>query len=550
MGSAPNSTASPPCIKQSALAALLLVGLVLGTFGQTVRWGWVNLDDDINVTANPHMNPVTLAGIGRLWAVPYQNLYVPLAYTLFACEAQASRLLCGGEASLPPDARLFHAVSVALHAVNVLLVWRLLHRLTPVDVWPATAGAALFAIHPLQVESVSWMSEQRGLLSATCSLAAMVLHLGGGQMQPWTGRWWARHVAAIGLFGLALLAKPQAVTVPLFLFLLDSGGMGRPLRAVVIELVPWFVLTGLVSVITTLLQPAVFTEYVAPWLRPVVAGDALVFYTAKLLWPVNLCIDYGRTPHVVLASVPACAAALAAWLALAVALLLPGLGKWRLAPSLSVVALLPVLGFAPFLFQDFSTVADRYFYVAMLGPSLAVTWLCAWSLERPSRRAAVAATAVLVVLCACGSFRQAGVWRSSITLCEHAIRVNPKTFLGSSNLGAALIDAGKPGEAIDFLRQAVRVGPRHVNAHLSLAIALDQVERLDEAALFYGNVLTLYPRHAEAHNYLGVIHARQGRVTKAAEHFRAAVTFKPGYRDAQLNLDRAKKVLDASLNLR
>lgn len=549
MGCAPKSTASS-CMKQPALAALVLVGLVLGAFGQTVRWGWVNLDDDINVTANPHMNPVTLAGIGTLWAAPYQNLYVPLAYTLFACESQASRLLFGGEASLPPDARLFHAVSIVLHAVNVLLAWRLLHRLVPGDIWPATAGAALFAIHPLQVESVAWISEQRGLLAATCSLAAMGLHLGGERMERGTGRGRLRHAAALGLFGLALLAKPQAVTVPLLLLLLDVVGRGRPLRAVVIELVPWFVLAGLVSFVTKLLQPAVYTDSVAPWLRPLVAGDALLFYGSKLLWPFHLCIDYGRTPHVVLASVPACVAALAAWLVVSVAVLLPGLGRWRLAPALSVVALLPVLGFAHFLFQDFSTVADRYFYVAMLGPSLAVTWLCAWSLERPSRRAVSAAMAVILVLCVWGSFLQARVWRSSLTLCEHAVRVEPRTFLGNCNLGAALIDAGKPGEAIDFLRRAVSRGPDHPDAHLSLAIALDQVNRLDEAAKFYGNVLTLYPQHAEAHNYLGVIHARQGRVAQAAKHFRAAVTIKPAYRDAQRNLDRAEAILTGSPSAR
>jgi hypothetical protein len=543
---APDGTASATGWRRQVLAALLLVGLVLGTFGQTVGHGWVNLDDDIHVTANPSLNPVTLAGLRRLWAAPYQNLYAPLAYTLFACETQASRSWFGGDATAPPDARLFHAVSVVLHAANVLLVWRLLHRLSPGDIWPATAGAALFAIHPLQVESVGWISEQRGLLAATCSLAAMGLHLGGEQMERGTGRGRLRHVAALGLFGLALLAKPQAVTVPLLLLLLDVVGRGRPLRPVAIELLPWFVLAGVVSFVTKLLQPAVYTDYVAPWLRPLVAGDALLFYGSKLLWPLHLCIDYARTPQVVLASVPACVAALAAWLAVAVALLLPRLGRWRLVPALSVVSLLPVLGFTPFLFQDFSTVADRYLYVAMLGPSLALTWGYAWTLERPSQRAVSAAMAVILVLCAWGSFLQARVWRSSLTLCEHAVRVEPKTFLGNCNLGAALIDAGKPGEAIDFLRRAVSIGPDHPDAHLSLAIALDQVNRLDEAAKFYGNVLMLYPQHAEAHNYLGVIHARQGRVAQAAQHFRAAVTIKPAYHDAQRNLDRAEAIVTGS----
>jgi protein O-mannosyl-transferase len=148
-------------LRRAAAVALIgtligtLIGAVLVTFGGTVGGQWLNLDDDVHVTANPHLNPVTGASLRRLWSAAYEDLSIPLAYTLFAAETQASRLLAGGDATAPPDPRLFHAVSLALHAANVLLVWSLLQRLAPGGIWPVMAGALLFAVHPLQVETVA-----------------------------------------------------------------------------------------------------------------------------------------------------------------------------------------------------------------------------------------------------------------------------------------------------------------------------------------------------------------------------------------------------------
>jgi hypothetical protein len=533
-------------LRRVAAVALIgtLIGAVLVTFGGTVGGQWLNLDDDVHVTANPHLNPVTGASLRRLWSAAYEDLYIPLAYTLFAAETQASRLLAGGKETTPPDPWLFHAVSLALHAANVLLVWSLLQRLVPGGIWPAMAGALLFAVHPLQVESVAWISEQRGLLSATCSLAALALHLAAGRSVRGSGRWWTQTVAAALLFGLALLAKPQAVAMPLVAWLLEVFGTGRPARVVARDLLPWFLLAGLATLVVGSLQRADRTASVAAWLRPIVAGDAVAFYVAKLVAPFGLCIDYGRTPQAVLAQTTACALAVVAWLVLAAIWLVPRLRSARLPAAVSVAALLPVLGFAPFLFQNISTVADRYCYLAMLGPALAATWLTAWALERRSRRPVILATVAVLAVLAATSFVQARTWRNSITLARHAIGVNPASLLGNCNLGAAFLDDDDPRQAVGWLRRAVAASPRHVNANLNLGMALDKLGQLDEAASSYEVVLSLRPAHAEAHNYLGVLHARRGRVAKAAEHFRAAVATKPGYRDARLNLERANRVLE------
>lgn len=535
-------------VTQRWMPAIAIAALVIAVFGQTVSFGWVNLDDDVHVTKNPHLNPVTVKSLRRLWGDAYENLYVPAAYTLFAGEVEASRLICGRREGAAPDPRLFHGVSVALHAVNVLLVWWLLVQATRGGRWPAAVGAALFAIHPLQVESVAWISEQRGLLSASFSLGALVLHVLGGSGARRPAERMAFAAAATACFGMALLSKPQAVAVPLIALLLDVWLFCRPPRAVVLSLLGWFLVAAAAAIVTSGLQPADEEVFVPVWQRPLVAGDALAFYASKLAFPFGLCIDYGRTPRFVLAQPAACAAAIAAWIGLAGIACLPPLRRWRLPVAVFILALAPVLGVVPFLFQAFSTVADRYAYLALLGPAIALasasqTWMAA-----PQRRLPLAATCLGLAMCAGVSIRQAGHWRDAIALNEHALQVNPGSFLGTCNLGAALMDAALDDAdilptALPWLERAVAARPGHRSANLGMGMALDKLGRWDEAVPFYEAVLARWPMHAEANNYRGVIHARQGRVDLAAEHFERALAVKPGYRDAAKNLDRARRIL-------
>lgn len=527
------------------MPAIALALLVIGVVGQTVSFGWVNLDDDVNVTKNPYLNPVTASGLRQLWTGTYEDLYVPVAYTLFAAETVASRLFLGDKPGEPPDPRLFHAVSVGLHLANVLLVWSLLVRLTNARRWAAAIGAALFAVHPLQVESVAWISEQRGLLSALFALAALRLHVAGSEMPPRSALAWCMATAAATCYGVALLAKPQVVLLPVIAFLLDVWRLGRSPRAAIASLAPWLVLATGAAWIVQRLQAVDRVAFVSPWLRPLVAADALRWYASKLVWPMDLCIDYSRTPAAVLADRMACALAATGVIAVLILALASRLRGWRLPGGISLAALGPVLGIVPFLFQGYSTVADRYAYIAMFGPAIALADAArAWA-ENGLRRPIVACCGALLLLAALSGL-QTRHWRSDIALNEHTLQVNPESFLGACNLGAAFIDAGRLPEATTWLARAVMARPGHVNANFSLGIALDKLGRSEEAASCYEAVLSLRPSHAEAHNYLGVICARRGQVAEAANHFRQAVAAKPGYGDAQHNLDRAERLLSGA----
>ena len=527
----------------------MLIGLVFCVFGQTVGYDWVNVDDPIHVLENPLLHPITGASLRQLWTTAYASLYVPAAYTLFAGEVVASQLVFGGTVDSPLNPHVFHAVSVALHAINVLLVWKLLAQLNQHKPRPAAFGAALFAIHPLQVESVAWISEQRGLLSSTFSLAALVLHVRGAraERQP-VERWWFAAVATV-CFGVALLAKPQAVAVAIVAFLIDVCLLRAAVWTAGLKVLPWFLLAGIVAVVTRGLQTGVDGEGVIPlWQRPIIVGDSLFFYASKLLLPVDLCIDYGRTPRTVVIQPMAWVAAIAVWIGLAGIASLPQLQRCRLPVSLFVITLLPVLGFVPFLFQSFSTVADRYAYMALLGPALALARIEGASM--PGRRLPVIVGCLSLVLLAGLSFKQAWNWRDAVALNERALQVNPESFLGACNLGSALINAAIADPnmlpmALPWLKMAVEARPADVTANLTMGIALEKLGRLDEATWFYETVLLQRPMHAEANNYLGVIHARQGRVTRATEYFRRALLENPEYREAVQNLHRAYELLEA-----
>jgi hypothetical protein len=518
----------------------VLVLAIGAVFGQAVSFGWVNLDDSLHVTENPLLHPVQVRSLIRIWTAPYENLYIPVAYTAFAGEAIASRAMHGAG---PLDARVFHAFGVLLHVANTLLVWQFLRRATPSTVWAPAVGAALFAVHPLQVESVAWISEQRGLLASAFALSSlMLLWERRPTKEPRGGRTF-RVAAALALFAAGLLAKPQVVTLPLMLLVLDYCVTHRSWRSALRDSAPFFVVAVLGSLLTASLQPVDGMVQRGLWTSPIVAGDALFFYTRQLLWPFRLCCDYGRTPAVVVESWASWGFALAAWSLVIAACSSPRWAGCRAPVLLGLVALLPVLGFVPFVFQAYSTVADRYCYLAMIGPALAVTWLIRFAGLRYKPLTMGVCVGVILVLLGIGSFLQVRSWQDSRSLNAHALAVNPRSFLGACNMGSALLDAQDPAAAVPFLTSAVAVGPQFVNAHLNLGIALDQIGRMEEAAECYENVLLLNGRHAEAHNFLGVIHARKGRLEVAASHFRAAVESRPDYADARRNLERAKRVL-------
>jgi tetratricopeptide (TPR) repeat protein len=522
---------------------VVLIAATILVFGQCATFGWTNWDDQLHVTENPKFQPTAFSHLFDFWREPFERLYIPLTYMLFAVETWLGRLLVAAEPVAVPPASVFHVTSIALHIGCVLLVWRLLTALVARP-WPATAGAVLFAIHPLQVESVAWISEQRGLLAGLFSFAALYC------------RWWALQsdegrrrrlsAAAFLMMVAAVLSKPSAMTLPLLAGAIDLLALKAPWRRVVHELAPWFALSLIVAAGTKFLQPdAIVADRPSLWLRPFIAGDALAFYAMKLFVPLNLGIDHGRTPAFVLSDSLACAVALGMLAALGLAFGIFAWRAWRLPVTLFVAPLLPVLGLVPFSFQHVSTVAERYAYVAMLGPSLGLAMLVS-QIARAGRYAEITKGTIVAGLSALGaaSVVQAGSWRDCETLYGQAIRANPISHHARNNLGTALLDAGRLDRAAEYLQQSVARKPDFAKSRFNLATCLHRLGRRQAAFEHYEAALGLDPAHADAHNNLGILFAEEGRMREAIHHFQSAIAIREYFPDAQRNLYKAMQSLE------
>lgn len=516
---------------------LVLSIAVLGVFGRAAGFPFVVWDDNIHVYDNPHLNPVTSATLPYFWTHAYKDLYIPVTYTLWTVLASMARLgspitLAGSTVAL--NAGAFHALNIGLHLVNTLLVFRILRRFVKRE-WAAAAGAALFALHPVQVEPVAWVSELKGVLSTSFALASMRAYIAAVDSGAWStarGRW--VYSAAMALFCLALLAKPSTVVVPLIVMAVDYGLMRRPLRSTFAMSAPWLALAAAMVLVTRHVQPVSNAMAVAAASRLIVAGDTVAFYLTKLVAPFRLGIDYGRPPHWALTHPSFGMAGLLVLLGASIVL-------WRIKrPALSVAgiifiaAILPVLGLVPFQFQAYSTVADRYLYLALLGPALVL----AKALDIRHNRAFAAVAGSVLIGFAALSYRQLSTWSSTDALLAQELRVNPNSFVSYTTLGRLAETSGDLDAAEVDYRNAVRLNPSSATARNNLGELLvrqwqrdgrppGEIGLVQEASTHLETAVRLVPGYGTAHGNLGGAYFYLGRFSDAAAEYRKVLATDP-----------------------
>ncbi len=448
----------------------------------------------------------------------------------------------------------------------IKLVWLRLLLL-----WRIRLGAAAFTLHPLQAEPVAWVSGLRDMLSGLATTAALWQYVAFARA-PDRRKAAVRYALATTLFVCAVLSKPSAVVLPILAALLDRGVLGRAPSRCAKSLAPWFALAVAFGLATRMSQDATHIRALMPaWSRPLVALDSLAFYLYKLVWPRVLSPDYGRAPDLALAR----GWLYWTWLAPAATALAIGLSPGRRISAVCALffaaAPLPVLGLVPFIHQDLSTVADRYVYMSLLGPALAL----AWGLRAARRRLWWAAAMLLVAVLGARSRLQAAIWRDTGTLFGHIVAHNPDSGIAHGNLANFLADHGalkdaefhyrealrlRPGEgmplnnlgnhlarqgrtqeAIVYYEQALRDGlPGNVaDAHNALGVVLSGLGRTAEAERHYDAALALAPDRERVHANLGRLLADQGRYDQAVAHYRWALRLRPDFPQARLDLGRA-----------
>ncbi|HEY4988216.1 MAG TPA: tetratricopeptide repeat protein, partial [Opitutaceae bacterium] len=505
-------------------AALLLAIAIFAAYQRVWNAGFI-WDDDAHVT-QPGLR--SLRGLWRIWSEPgATQQYYPLLSTAFWIEHRL-----WGDAALG-----YHGVNVALHAGAAFLLYRVLVRLA---VPGALFGAALFAVHPVCVESVAWISEQKNTLSAVFYLSAALAYFHfDRERRPWS------YALATGLFGLALLSKTVTATLPAALLVVLWWKQGRlSFRNDVLPLMPWLAMGAGAGAMTTWMEGShVGASSAATGLdavgRVLVAGRAPWFYVGKLLWPVNLTFVYPRwnlDPHAVGQCLfPAAALAMlgALWAA-------RGRSRAPLAVGLLYVGtLFPALGFINLFPFIYSFVADHFQYLAaaiLLSGLAAVLTLVSRSLPRGARAAAaLGAVVALSVL----TWRQCRMYQDAETLWTATLARNPSCWMAYNNLAAEQLEKGRIAEAMANIHIGLELAPRNVEAHVTLGDALKGTGRWDEALAEYHRALEIEAHSVVAHVNLGAALLSMGRANEAASHFQAALETKPDLGTAHTDLGDA-----------
>ena len=510
--------------RRRAMGGLAITGLVCASYYPALWGGFVW--DDVIFSEEPVIH--ALSGLWSIWASPAdirnEGHYWPLVYTTFWLEHKLWGLAAPG----------YHAVNVALHAVNSLLVWHLAGRLAVPGAWLL---GAVFAVHPLHVESVAWIIERKDLLSALFYLGAVLAWLRFDE----TARAGA-YAAALGLFVAAMLSKSIAVTLPAALLVLAWWRRGT-LRAGDLVRVAPFLAVGLGIAWADYLyyasRESVDLGYSLAE-RALVAARALWFYAGKLAWPADLAVIYPLW-RIDVGSVLAWGFLLAA-AALAGALwfLRARLGRGPLAGALFFAATLaPVLGFVDYGYMQFSLVADRFQYLAGLGLlAVAVAAGCAGAGRLPPFGRAVAGVVAAAVLAGLATltWRQSGVYRDEIALFGHIVALNPVARDAHLNLGSALLEAGRVEDGLAASLIAAEQRPDTAGPLANLGRAYLAQRRFDEAEATLERAIELEPRNLTALQNLAESHRRRNRVDQAEAGYRAVLEIDGDYALAHAGL--------------
>jgi protein O-mannosyl-transferase len=505
------------------LGGAALVALTVLAYLPALRAGFV-WDDDLHVTQNEALR--TWHGLADIWFRPGTILqYYPLTHTAWWVQYHLWGLAPVG----------YHLVNVLLHVASVLVLWLVLGRLGIPGAWPA---AAVFALHPVHVESVAWVTELKNVQSGFFYLVALLAFLRWAL--PGEGRR-GDYALSLVLFLCAVLSKSVAGTLPAAIALV-LWWKGRLTRREIVALVPFGVVSAAAAVMTAWMERhyvgAIGEEWaLSPAEHGLVAGRALWFYAAKLAWPSDLAFVYPRwtlDPH--------------AWwqwlfpLAAVVALiglvtLRRRLGRGPLATALYfVVTLVPALGFVDLYPMRYSFVADHFQYLASIGPIVLVVAAGAAIVERILPAARTPLAAVLLATLGVLVWRQAGVYTTPETLWRATLVRNPSAWMVHNNLGLVLQAEGRVDEAAEHYREAVRLRPSYPEALYNLGNVLAAGGRLAEAEARYEQAVGLDDGFAAAHNNLGNVLLMQGKVEEGIAHYRRALEINPRYSDARDNL--------------
>jgi tetratricopeptide (TPR) repeat protein len=528
--------------RRAFVFALVLAAVTIFAYRPAWNGGFL-WDDDVYITNNELLTAPD--GLRRIWfSLDSPSQYFPLVYTTFRVEHAIWGL----------DPTRYHWVNLLLHVANALLVWLVLARLKVPGAWLA---GAIFALHPVQVESVAWITERKNVLMGFFFLLALLAWI--AFIDGRTKRSWLFYGLALILYLLALSAKTTACTLPAALFLILWLQRTPISWKRIFQIIPFLVLGIAMGVLAMWWERyhqgtsrAVFA-FLSPIERVLVASRAVWFYLSKLIWPSDLTFIYPRwdiaPTHLLnyawlLAGVIACGA---------LYFLRRYLGRSvEVAAGFFVVTLSPVLGFIMLYTFRYTFVADHYQYLACIGPiALASAGLANLADRFKNGRTLVlsAALCVLAVL-ATLTLRQAAMYGDIDTLWRTTLARNPGCWMAHNNLGIVLFEKGQLDEAIRHYRRTLEMQPDFWDADYNLGAALLGKGQVDEAIFYCDKAVRMQPNDPDAHVAFANALLQKKRTDDAIAHYQKAVAIRPNYFLARYGLGHAlleKGKLDAAI---
>ena len=556
------------------IICIALAITTLAVYWQVGNHEFISFDDNDYVTENRHVQTgLTSGNITWAFTTFHAGNWHPLTWISHMLDCQLFGLKPG----------LHHLVNLFFHMANTLLLFLILRRMTNA-LWQSAFVAALFALHPLHVESVAWVAERKDVLSTffwMLTMGAYVFYVERRELK--------RYLLALFFFGLGLMAKPMLVTLPFVLLLLDywplrrlqmekpladdsvnsekfvkphrkkkerrrsairAGHVSKPEKQIrqqpaighiILEKVPFFVLSLVSSIVTYMAQQkggAVRSLQSFPLTTRI--ANALVSYCGyigKILWPENLALLY---PH---SGMPPVWKVIGAVLFLGIITFLI-IRTVKRFPWLTVGwlwylgTLVPVIGLVQVGMQ---AMADRYTYVPIIGVLIMVAWGVPELLEKWRHRNTALATVTVVMLCIFSfvTWKQVGYWQNNTTLFKHTLEKTTNNPIMLNNMGNVLEEQGGIDQAIAHYTEAVRIDPNLAESYNNIGLALTKQGRPDEAISNFLKAIRINPNHAAAHYNLGTLLASRGEIGEAIYQFRESIRISPDYAKAYNNLGNA-----------
>jgi protein O-mannosyl-transferase len=533
---------------------LSLAVISLAVFSQNIRYDFVNFDDDLYVYDAPAIKAgLTIKGIASAFTSPHARNWHPLTTISHMLDCQLYGLKAGGH----------HATNMLLHTFAVLLLFRVLQQMTGA-LWKSSLVAALFAVHPLHVESVAWVSERKDVLSAVFFFLMLSAHARYARA-PSTGR----YLLVAALFAAGLMSKVMLVTAPVILLLLDYWPLRRTVRRksefktrirvvsdqspavsrLILEKIPLLVLSAGACVITFVVQKravGAIPPLPLPW-RVENAVVSYLIYAWQTLWPTRLAAFYPHPND----TLPVWEAILSSGLLVAMtatAIVLRSKRPYLFTGWLWYLLMLaPVIGLVQVGEQGH---ADRYTYLPHVGLFLLTVWGVGDVIQahRSTRRVAAVTAPVVIVALAATAFIQTSYWRNSETLWTHALAVTSDNDFAHNNLGYLCADSGQLDKAISHFEAAAMIRHDKTNKHynvgsafveMNLADALARKGQSDEAMVHYQQAITLEPNYADAYYNRGNVFLAKGRIDDAIADWERTLQLQPNDANAHICIGNA-----------